>query len=69
VPVQAVVAAGAEAAAVSTPAASAEIETRCRRVAEQRKTDGAANGYDSATQDEIFTGTLKSCMDWAAQHP
>lgn len=49
-------------------AVSAAQEAHCRSVAEQRKSDAAANEYDDDMQQAIFDGTLKNCMNWAAQH-
>jgi hypothetical protein len=64
------VAPAAPAAGIASAAATASEaqEAHCRTVAEQRKRDAAANDYDEPMQQAIFDGTLKNCMDWAAQH-
>jgi hypothetical protein len=68
----AAVAATAEAAAGvagAAPPISAAADARCKAVAGQRKSDAAVNGYDDGMQQQIFDGTYKNCMDWAARHP
>jgi hypothetical protein len=67
----AAVAATAEAAAAAAAASpvSAAADARCKAVAGQRKSDAAVNGYDDGMQQQIFDGTYKNCMDWAARHP
>jgi hypothetical protein len=60
--------AGSAAAAPAAIAASPTAEAHCKDVAQQRKRDAAANGYEEDMQKQIFSGTYKTCMDWAAQH-
>jgi len=64
----AAVATAAETAAAAVPV-STVADARCKAVAGQRKSDAAVNGYDDGMQQQIFDGTYKNCMDWAARHP
>jgi hypothetical protein len=57
------------AAAAAPTAVSAATDSHCKAVAGQRKKDAAVNGYDDDMQQNIFDGTYKNCLDWAAQHP
>jgi hypothetical protein len=67
-------AAGTAAAAVTAPATapqptySERDAAHCKAVADQRALDAVSNGYDSATEQQIFAGTYQNCMSWAAQH-
>ncbi len=70
----AAMAAGAVASAAPAPGAgpaptySERDAARCKAVADQRALDAVANGYDDDMEQQIFAGTYRSCMAWAAQH-
>jgi hypothetical protein len=67
-------AAGTSAAATTAPAAapqpthSEHDAARCKAVADQRALDALSNGYDSEMERQIFAGTYRNCMSWAAEH-
>jgi hypothetical protein len=60
------VAGSTAAVAVAVPA---DTKARCYDLAAQRMRDSEANGYDADLQQQVFGGTYRSCMAWAAQHP
>jgi hypothetical protein len=62
----AAIAGSAAAVAVSVPA---DTEAHCRSLATQRMRDSEANGYDADLQQQVFNGTWRDCMAWAARHP
>jgi hypothetical protein len=67
-------AAGTSVAATTAPAApqppahSERDAAHCKAVADQRALDAVSNGYDSEMEQQIFAGTYRNCMSWAAQH-
>ena len=57
------------AAAATIASVSAAEDAHCHSVAQQRKQDAGANGYDDATQQQLYDGTYQNCITWVQQHP
>lgn len=50
------------------PQIDGPVNARCQAVARQRAQDGALNGGDAETQQEIFSGTYSQCAAYEAAH-
>jgi hypothetical protein len=50
------------------PHVSPAAEAHCKSVAQQRKQDAEANGYEDDLQQQVFDGTYKNCMEWEEKH-
>lgn len=53
---------------MASAAPSPSAVAHCRKIAQQRASDGALMGYDEETQATVYNGTYADCIAWNRKH-